>query len=164
MFCGDSHHSVDSKNRVFLPKRFQQGLPMDEEGNRVAVLTRGLDGCLYLFPETGLEKALERLDTEAFAGLNDRRSQRAFFKYTNRVTLDSSGRFLLPDRLRELAGIDREVVMLGVKDRIEIWSPENWEKQDEDNEKAFEGFANALSRISSGTGGGASNGAGEERS
>lgn len=148
MFCGDSHHSVDSKNRVFLPKRFQQGLPLDEEGNRVAILTRGLDGCLFLFPESGLEKALERLDTEAFAGLDDRRSQRAFFKYTSRVTLDSSGRFLLPDRLCELAQIEREVVMVGVRDRIEIWSPARWEALDEENEQAFEDFANALTRMS----------------
>jgi MraZ protein len=148
MFCGDSRHSVDSKNRVFLPKRFQQGLPMDEEGNRVAILTRGLDGCLFLFPESGLVKALERLDTEAFAGLDDRRSQRAFFKYTNRVTLDSSGRFLLPEKFCDLAGIDREVVMAGVRDRIEIWSPQRWEALDDENEKAFEEFANALTRMS----------------
>ena len=121
---------------------------MDEEGNRVAILTRGLDGCLFLFPESGLEKALERLDTEAFAGLDDRRSQRAFFKYTNRVTLDSSGRFLLPDKFCALAGIEREVVMAGVRDRIEIWSPERWDALESENEKAFEDFANALTRMS----------------
>lgn len=146
MFCGDSHHSVDSKNRVFLPKRFQQDLPLDDDGNRVAILTRGLDGCLFLFPELGLEKALERLDTEAFAELSDRRSQRAFFKYTTRITLDGSGRFLLPEKFCRLGGIDRDVVMAGVRDRIEIWSPERWDALEDENEQAFEDFAAALTR------------------
>ncbi len=121
MFCGDSRHTVDPKSRVFVPKRFQQDLPLDPEGNRNAILTRGLDGCLFLFPESGLERALSRMDTEAFAKPSQRKLQRLFFSFTARVTLDASGRLLIPEKLRTLAGIEREVVMVGVVDRVEVW-------------------------------------------
>jgi MraZ protein len=144
MFCGDSHHSVDAKNRVFVPKRFQQDLPLDENGNRFAILTRGLDGCLFLFPESGLERALERMDTQAFAPADQRKLQRLFFSYTSQVTLDASSRLLLPDKLRKLAGIEREVVMVGVVDRVEIWSAQRWEEFEAQNGAAFEELENVL--------------------
>jgi len=127
MFCGDSRHTVDAKHRVFLPKRFQQDLELDQDGNRVAVLTRGLDGCLFLFTEEGLETALEHMDTRAFAEIDHRKLQRLFFSYTSRVTLDASGRLLLPEKLRTLAAIEREVVMIGVRERVEIWSAQRWD-------------------------------------
>lgn len=127
MFVGESRHSVDAKKRVFLPKRFQHGLALDDEGNRVAILTRGLDGCLFLFSEEGFARALKRLPTAAFAGRDQRALQRRFFSNTSRVNLDSSGRLLLPEKLRTLAGIAGEVVMVGVVDRIELWSGEQWD-------------------------------------
>ena len=129
---------------MFLPKRFQQGLPLDEEGNRVGVLTRGLDGCLYLFPERGLQRALRRMDTEAFAVEDQRKLQRMFFSFTSRVTLDASGRLLLPDKLRRLAGIEDEVVMLGVENRVEIWAADRWAAFERENIDAFERLADAL--------------------
>ena len=144
MFCGDSRHAVDAKHRVFLPKRFQQDLPLDSEGNRSAVLTRGLDGCLYLFTEEGLEQALARMDTGAFAGADHRKLQRAFFSYTHRVTLDASGRLLLPEKLRVKAGIDKEVVMLGVRDRIEVWAGDRWDAFEADNADAFDRLESVL--------------------
>jgi MraZ protein len=153
VFCGDSHHSVDAKNRVFVPKRFQQDLPLDENGNRFAILTRGLDGCLFLFPELGLERALERMDTQAFAAADQRKLQRLFFSYTSQVTLDASGRLLLPEKLRKLAGIEREVVMVGVVDRVEIWSAARWEAFESENGAAFEELENVLTGVSPGSSG-----------
>ncbi|MFT4648535.1 MAG: MraZ protein [Planctomycetota bacterium] len=126
VFCGESNHSVDSKKRVFVPKRFQQGLPMDSQGSRVAVLTRGLDGCLYLFPEKGFNRAIKRLNTEAFASKQDLRLQRLVFSVSQRITLDGSGRLLLPTKLVEMAAIGKDVVMVGVMDRVEIWSAARW--------------------------------------
>ena len=127
VFCGESDHSVDSKKRVFVPKRFQQGLPMDPQGQRVGVLSRGLDGCLYLFPEDGFNRALARLNTEAYAPKEARRLQRLIFSVSQRIHLDGSGRLLLPAKLVEMAGIEKDVVMVGVMDRIEIWSKSRWE-------------------------------------
>jgi len=150
MFCGDSRHSVDAKNRVFVPKRFQQDLPLDDNGNRFAILTRGLDGCLYLFPKHGLERALQRMDTEAFAAADQRKLQRLFFSYTSQVTLDASGRLLLPEKLRKLAGIGREVVMVGVVDRVEIWSAERWDAFEDENNGTFDELENILTGDSTG--------------
>jgi MraZ protein len=149
LFCGDSRHSVDAKHRVFLPKRFQSELPLDEGGSRVAVLARGLDGCLYLFTEEGLERALERMDTEAFASADHRKLQRLFFSYTSRVTLDASGRLLLPEKLRKLAGIQKEVVMVGVRQRVEIWAGERWDAFEAENGEAFDELEDVLTGKSS---------------
>ena len=150
MFCGDSRHSVDAKHRVFLPKRFQSELPLDDSGARVCVLTRGLDGCLYLFTEAGLEQALERMDTEAFAGADERKLQRLFFSFTSRVTLDASGRLLIPEKLRKLAGIQKEVVMVGVRQRVEVWAGERWDAFEAENEAAFDELEEVLTGKSSG--------------
>ncbi len=137
MFWGDSSHSVDAKHRVFLPKRFQQELPLDEGGARIAILTRGLDDCLYLFSEAGFQRALERMDTSTFTGPEQRILQRMFFSYVSRVTLDSSGRVLLPEKLRVLVGIEKEVQMVGIFDRVEIWAKDRWEAFEAANSDAF---------------------------
>ncbi|MCB9910542.1 MAG: division/cell wall cluster transcriptional repressor MraZ, partial [Planctomycetes bacterium] len=126
VFCGESTHSVDAKKRVFVPKRFQQGLPLDAQGQRAGVLSRGTDGCLYLFSERAFNRALQRLNTEAYASKKDLLLQRKIFSVSERMTLDGSGRLLLPSKLAAMAGIDKEVVMVGVMDRIEIWAPERW--------------------------------------
>ena len=136
VFCGESDHSVDSKKRVFVPKRFQQGLPLDAKGQRVGVLSRGLDGCLYLFPEGSFNRALARLNTEAYAPKEARRMQRLIFSVSQRIHLDGSGRVLLPAKLAEMAGIEKDVVMVGVMDRIEIWSKARWEAFSAENEEA----------------------------
>lgn len=144
MFCGDSRHTVDSKNRVFLPKRFQAELPLNEEGERVAMITRGLDGCLFLFSEEGFRQALGRMDTAAFTGPDQRTMQRLMLAATTRVSLDSSGRLLLPEKLRSLAAIEKEVVLVGVLDRVEIWSAEAWDRFEAANEGRFEELEDVL--------------------
>jgi MraZ protein len=127
VFFDSSHHTLDAKGRVFVPKRFQQALARDEEGNLTAFLTLGLDGCLFLFPEDGFQEALARMDTAAFTGKDQRNMQRLFFSVTQQVTLDASGRLLIPDKLRQKVGLGKEVVMVGVARRIEIWPKERWE-------------------------------------
>lgn len=144
MFVGDSRHNVDSKNRVFLPKRFQSELPLGEDGERVAMLTRGLDGCLFLFTEDGFQKALGRMDTAAYAGAKQRTMQRLMLAATSRVTLDSSGRLLLPEKLRHLVEIEKEVVLVGVLDRIEIWPAVRWDAFEAENEGRFEELEDVL--------------------
>jgi MraZ protein len=126
MWLGESTHTLDNKNRVFLPKRFQEGLERGAEGSLTAVLTRGFEGCLFLFSKPGFQTVLERLNTQAFEGADARLMQRLFFSSSNALDLDSAGRLLLPEKLKTLAGIDKEVVMVGVIDRIEIWPAETW--------------------------------------
>ena len=128
MFSDESTHPVDPKGRVFVPKRFHPGLPFNTEGARVVVLSEGLDGCLYLFTEEGHREAMAQVDTSTFANPGARALQRRLFRNTSRINLDASGRLLLPERYRELAGIGQEAVLVGVGARIEIWSPDRWQR------------------------------------
>jgi MraZ protein len=96
---------VDPKGRVFVPKRFHPFIPFNEEGARVVMLTAGMDGCLYLFTEKGHAAELSRLDVGTFAGREARAMQRMLFRFTSRTNLDASGRLLIPERYREMAGI-----------------------------------------------------------
>lgn len=138
MFLGDSQHTLDGKNRVFVPKRFQAVLEHDTFGNVYAILTRGLDGCLFMFSESGFKKTLERLNTAAISGPEQRKMQRLFFAYTHRVQLDASGRLLLPEKLKNLAGIEREVTLVGVVERAEIWARSRWDAFESENEGDFD--------------------------
>lgn len=138
MFSGDSTHTLDPKNRVFVPKRFQDQLGRDPEGQQVAILTRGFEGCLFLFSEQGYQKVLERLQTQPFGGEQLRKMQRLFFSNVHPTPLDSSGRVLLPEKLRKYASIERDVVMVGVADRAEIWDRARWEKFEADSDDDFD--------------------------
>lgn len=128
MFVGESFHTLDAKHRVFVPKRFQEVLGRDADGNLDVILTRGFEGCLFLFSVAGFEDVLGRLRTQAFGGEQLRRMQRLFFSNTHRCQLDASGRLLLPEKLRTFARIEKEVAMVGVAERAEIWDRGAWER------------------------------------
>jgi len=124
---GEHSHSLDIKNRVVVPRKIQEQLSRDPAGTMVAYLAAGQDGCLYLFSEQGFEHAQRELEGRVFAGKAQRAVLRLFFANTARVELDAAGRILLPEKLKKHAGIDKDVVVVGVKDRAEIWAKETWE-------------------------------------
>lgn len=138
MFSGESLHTLDPKNRVFVPKRFQDLLERNEEGQRVVILTRGFERCVFLFSEAGFSKVLTRLQTQPFGGERLRKMQRLFFANVHPTPLDGSGRLLLPEKLRSYAGIEKEVVMVGVADRAEIWERGQWERFQDENDDGFD--------------------------
>ncbi len=144
MFFGESTHSLDAKHRVFVPKRFQEVLGRDEAGNLSVVLTRGFERCLFLFSNHDFGKVLERLQLQPFGAEAMRRMQRLFFANTHRATLDGSGRLVLPEKLRSFAGIAKEVVMVGVADRAEVWSKSDWEQYEAENEGRFDELGSVL--------------------
>jgi MraZ protein len=158
VFTGDSTHTLDPKNRVFVPKRFQEQLGRNAAGLQVAVLTRGFEGCLFLFSEDGYRAVLQRMTTQPFGGEQLRTMQRLFFSNVHETPVDSSGRVLLPEKLRKYAGIDKEVVMVGVADRAEIWDRARWEKFESENDERFDDLDVVL--IGGGGPGGPSNGGG----
>ena len=144
MFFGESTHSLDAKHRVFVPKRFQEALERDEKGNLRVVLSRGFERCLFLFSSAGFEDVLCRLRLQPFGAEETRRMQRLFFANTHYATLDGSGRLVLPEKLRTFAGIAKEVVMVGVADRAEVWSKADWERYEEANEGDFDKLGELL--------------------
>lgn len=134
---------MDAKNRIFVPKRLQESLDLDSEGHRTAIVTRGFEGCLFLFASSGFEDVLTRLSTQPFEGSERRKMQRLFFANTHQGHLDASGRVLIPEKLKAAAGIDKEVVFVGVVDRVEIWAKERWESYEQ---QSFDDF-DALDKV-----------------
>ena len=138
MFFGESTHTLDAKHRVFVPKRFQGALGRDDQGHLTVIVTRGFDRCLFLFSEEGFTEVRRRLNTQSFAGAKLRKMQRLFFSNTHRCQLDASGRLVLPEKLRTVAGIEKEIVMVGVADRAEIWDRTEWERFENENASDFD--------------------------
>jgi len=144
VWIGESTHALDAKHRVFLPKRFQDGLGRDAEGNLTAILSRGFEECLFLYSEIGFQRALDRLQTQAFSSEQQRLMQRLLFSDTYHTTLDTAGRLLLPESLRTLAQMQtKEVVVIGLIDRIELWDKTRWVEFKTHNQSKF----NQLDRV-----------------
>ncbi len=122
MFMGEYSHSLDSKGRMIIPAKFREAL-----GNRF-VITRSLDSCLCIYDESGWEKFVSRLNDLPYNVKKQRQLVRFFLSGANEVEPDKQGRILIPSNLREAAGIDKDVVLVGVGSRIEIWSKEAWEE------------------------------------
>ena len=120
MFMGEHNHTVDAKGRVIIPAKFREELG-DE-----FVLTLGLDGCLFVYPNDEWLNFVN--DLKGLPGSKEARQlQRYFMAGAASCEVDKQGRFLIPQKLREHAGLDKDLVLVGVLNKIEIWSKERWE-------------------------------------
>jgi MraZ protein len=147
MWLGESTHALDDKGRLSVPRRLLSGQGADAGGRIAFVVTAGFEGALFLFTEAAFASAVSRLDTQAFAGEAKRRMQRLFFSKAQRVELDEKNRLLLPAELKEFAGLEREVTLVGLIDRAEIWSKAKWDAYQE----AHAGEFGELDRVLSGS-------------
>ena len=120
MFLGRFAHNLDAKGRLAIPARFRAVL---EDG---VVLTRGIDRCVTAYPMPDWNDLAEKISALSMTDPNARQFRRMMFAEAANLDLDGQGRIVLPAALREFAGIDREVVVIGVNSSIEIWSPERW--------------------------------------
>ena len=120
MFLGEYQHSVDSKGRVAVPARFRSKI----EGG--AVLTRGVDTCLYVYPMETWEQKARELDAAITNPRQRRLVERRFFGMAFELELDGQGRIILPARFRQYAQLNGEAMVIGARDRIEIWSAAQW--------------------------------------
>ncbi len=149
MWIGESSHTLDAKYRVFLPKRFQDGLGRDAEGGLTAILSRGFEDCIALYSDAGFQRALDRMQVQAFSSEQQRLMQRLLFSDTYHTTLDAAGRIILPESLRALAQIEsKDVVVVGLIDRIEVWDKARWVQFKSHNQSKF----NQLDRVLSAPG------------
>ncbi len=129
MFMGQYNHTVDSKGRLSIPSKFREQLG-DE-----FIVTRGMDGCLFVYDNenwAAFEKSLMSLPK--FNSKELRNLRRIFISGAAQVEVDKQGRILLPAALRESAGLEKDVVLAGVGDCIEIWSQEKWDSLELDTE------------------------------
>ncbi len=138
MFLGRFSHNLDSKGRIAVPARFREALA---EG---VVLTRGIDRCLALYPMAAWRPLAERVSALPLSDPNARHFRRMVFAEAVDLELDSQGRILVPPELRRYAGLEREVIVVGVNTSIEIWSPGQWQAVNEVMERDSEEIAHAL--------------------
>jgi MraZ protein len=124
---GTHRYQLDPKGRVSLPSRFRAAFA---DG---CWLTMGQDRCLYVFPRAEWERRSEEVGAAPLSDTDGRAYARFFFGSSDEARLDGQGRVTIPQRLREAAGIDKEVVVLGVRERMEIWDRETYEQY----ERAF---------------------------
>ncbi len=120
MFMGEYNHSIDAKGRVSVPAKFREAL------GDTFVVSRGLDGCLFIFTNEEWKRFEEKLKTLPMSDNQARKFVRFFLAGASEVETDKQGRVLLPSVLREFAGLGKDVVMVGVGARAEIWDKNRW--------------------------------------
>lgn len=125
MFMGEYNHTIDTKGRLIIPSKFREAL--GEE----FVVTKGLDGCLFIFPKEEWNVFEEKLKALPLTNKDARKFTRFFLAGAASCEVDKQGRILLPAVLREFAGLEKDVVLAGVGGRIEIWQKEKWLKSNE---------------------------------
>ena len=122
MFMGEYNHTIYPKGRLIIPAKFREALG-DE-----FVVTKGLDGCLFVYANTEWNNFEEKLRTLPLTNKNARQFTRFFLAGAAACEVDKQGRILIPQVLREFAKLEKDVVLVGVASRIEIWSKEVWEE------------------------------------
>lgn len=121
-FKGEYSHSLDAKGRVIVPAKFREQL------GETFVVTKGLDDCLFVYPNDEWENIESRFRETPLTTKDARKFLRFFFAGAADCDIDKQGRTLIPSNLREFAGLEKEVVLAGAFNRIEIWSKDRWQE------------------------------------
>ena len=119
-FSGEYQHSVDAKGRMIVPSKFRDLL------GETFMVTRGLDNCLFVYPKEAWEAFTQKLKQLPISNTNARQFVRFFLSGAVECELDKQGRILLPQNLRTYADISKDVAVIGVGERAEIWNSEQW--------------------------------------
>ncbi|MGG5253050.1 division/cell wall cluster transcriptional repressor MraZ [Neobacillus sp. SM06] len=135
MFMGEYHHSIDNKGRMIVPSKFREDL------GDVFIMTRGLDQCLFGYPLSEWKVIEEKLKSLPLTKKDARAFTRFFFSGATESELDKQGRINIPAPLLQYAKLEKECVILGVSNRIEIWSKPIWEEYFAQSEESFADIA-----------------------
>ena len=138
MLTGEFNHSIDSKGRLIIPSKLRDSL------GEHFVITKGMDGCLFLYPENEWEAFEKKLRTLPLTNKKARDFKRFFLGSAVDGEIDKQGRVLLSSSLRTYAGLEKEVVLAGVLDKVEIWSKEAWDARTNDIEENIEDIASDM--------------------
>jgi len=138
MFMGEYQHTIDDKGRLIMPAKFRDGL-----GERF-VVTKGLDGCLFVYEMDEWQVLETKLRNLPFTKADARAFARFFFSGATECELDKQGRILLPTNLRDHAQLQKDVFIIGVSSRLEIWSKEVWEDYSSKTEASYEELAEKM--------------------
>ena len=141
MFLGEYTHSIDAKGRVAVPAKFRDKLTAG------AIITRGLDQCLFIFTSAEWEALAQKLIALPLAQANSRAFVRLMMAGAANVDIDAQGRVLVPEYLRNYAKLKKEAVVTGLYNRIEVWDRESWERYKEKTEGASDEIAEKLGEL-----------------
>ena len=141
MFMGEYSHTIDTKGRLIIPSRFR------EELGETFVVTKGLDGCLFVFSDEEWKAFEIKLKSLPLTNKKARQLARFFVAGATPCELDKQGRILLPATLREFAGLEKDVVLTGMLNRIEIWSKDKWNENNSLDDVAMDEIAEQMTDL-----------------
>lgn len=141
MFIGEFQHNLDTKGRIAVPVKFRNKL------SGGAIITRGLDHCLFIFSDKEWETLAQKLIALPLAQANSRAFVRLMLAGAMDVEVDKQGRILIPDYLREYAGLKKQATVAGLYNRIEIWDSEAWKQYKSKTESQSDEIAEKLSEL-----------------
>ena len=138
MFIGEYKYNLDSKNRLAMPSKFRK---LFKEG---AVITKGLDNCLFIYTSKEWSKLMEKLASLPISQAKSRAFSRLMLAGAMDVSLDGQGRVVLPDYLKQFASLNKKVVLAGLYNRLELWDEKLWSKYQRTSEKDSNEIAEGL--------------------
>ena len=142
MFIGEFQHNLDEKGRLAIPAKFRADL------KKGAVVTKGLDNCLFLYTKTAWEELINsKLSRLSFNKANQRAFARFMLSGACEVDFDAQGRIVLPEYLRHFADLHKQVVIAGLYDRLEVWDKDRWEAYRANNDQASSSIAESLDNL-----------------
>lgn len=141
MLLGEYTHNLDAKGRVAIPTKFKEKLSAG------AIITRGIDNCLFVFANKEWDELAKKLVALPLAQANSRAFARLMLAGAMDVRLDNQSRILIPDYLRKYAGLKKQVVVAGLYSRVEIWDAERWNEYKKKTEGASEEIAEKLGEL-----------------
>jgi len=141
MFIGEYRHTIDAKKRLALPAKFRKEL------GKTAIITRGLDNCLVIYPQKEWKVMSDRLGKLPASQLEARGFARIMLSGAMAMDLDRLGRILIPEYLKEYGSLKKNVVVCGLYNRLEIWDADNWETYKNKVEKEVGDFAAKLKEL-----------------
>lgn len=141
MFIGEYTYSLDEKKRLSIPAKFRRIL------GKKAILTKGLEECLFLYPQKEWQKLVEKLEKLPLAQREARGFLRLILAGATEVEIDNLGRILIPDFLKDYAKLKKRVIIAGVLTRIEIWDEELWKEYKKKTEKEIGDISEKLSQL-----------------
>ena len=144
MFYGEYEHTIDKKGRLIIPSKFREAFK--EYDVEKFFITRGLDKCLFMFTENEWKTQESKFKSIPFTKSESRKFNRLYFSGAVELECDKQGRILVPKYLKDFAEIKRDIVIIGVSNRIEIWSKEIWNEYYKGSRGSFEAIAENLTQ------------------
>ena len=141
MLIGEYKHTLDPKKRLSVPSKWRKDL------GKKLIITRGLDNCLFVYPQKEWQKITEKVGQLPLGQADTRSFNRFFLSGAVEVEVDSVGRILVPDFLKDFAHLDSKVVLAGIHDRVEIWDEKQWTEYKTQIESQADALAEKLGQI-----------------